>query len=88
MLYNIDTGQIINNQKGGSSFSSLGTGAKNIGSKLTGKVAKDLATKASTKAIEESSEQIGIKVGQMAGEKIHDNFGKKTTKQPVVQPHD
>ena len=84
MLYNIDTGQIIKNQIGGSFLSSI---AKSISSKLTGKVAKDLATKAATKAIEKGSEQIGPKVGQVFGEKIYDKFANKKQK-PIEQPHD
>ena len=80
VLYNIDTGQIINNQsfqQGKGFFSSLGS------------VAKDFATKAATKAIEKGSEQIGSKFGQVpiVGEKIYDKFANKKQK-TIKQRHD
>lgn len=49
---------------------------KKVGTKLTGKAAKDLATKAATKVVEKGAEKVGEKTGQLIGEKIYDKFSK------------
>ena len=63
---------IVDGINGGGLFDVL----KKVGTKLTGKVAKDLATKAATKVVEKGAEKVGEKTGQLIGEKIYDKFSK------------
>ena len=61
---------IVDGINGGGLFDVL----KKVGTKLTGKAAKDLATKAATKVVEKGAEKVGEKTGQLIGEKIYDKF--------------
>ena len=83
--YRDENGEIIsydidNGINGGGLFDVL----KKVGTKLTGKAAKDLATKAATKVVEKGAEKVGEKTGQLIGEKIYDKFSTSKTSKPSI----